>query len=219
MQSHQRILSWVCQDNRLRILSVVVVFGLLLLGFSVNGQKAHASAACTGKTYTIVWGDTLSQIASRYKTTWEILASVDAIADPNLIYAGQSLCIPARGSVSSNAAQSAPINTAAKSVAPAPPTTTASAPTQVESGSVASMISEVFGAYASSATSIATCESGLNPSATNPSSGAAGLFQILPSTWSTTSEAGSSPYSAKANILAAHEIFVRDGYSWREWVC
>jgi hypothetical protein len=34
-----------------------------------------------------------------------------------------------------------------------------------------------------------------------------------------TSEASSSPYNAQANILAAHEIFVRDGYNWHEWSC
>ena len=67
-------------------------------------------------------------------------------------------------------------------------------------------------------------ESGLNPGAYNPTSiggsHAAGVFQILyPSTWAGTPEAGSSPYNAWANIEAAHAIFVRDGYSWREWTC
>lgn len=86
------------------------------------------------------------------------------------------------------------------------------------------MIDQVFGADAPTAVRIATCESGLNPNAYNPTSiggsHAAGLFQILyPSTWYTTPEAGLSPYDAMANIQAAHSIFVRDGYSWREWVC
>jgi hypothetical protein len=86
--------------------------------------------------------------------------------------------------------------------------------------SVPAMIDQVFGPYAPGALNVAECESGLNPSAYNPTSGAAGLFQILyPSTWDTTSEAGMSPYDPMANIEAAHEIFVRDGYSWREWVC
>jgi Transglycosylase SLT domain len=87
------------------------------------------------------------------------------------------------------------------------------------SSSVAGMISQVFGPYAGSAINVATCESGLNPAAVNASSGAAGVFQILPSTFSSTSMAGSSPLDAYANVVAAHEIFMRDGYSWREWVC
>jgi hypothetical protein len=90
--------------------------------------------------------------------------------------------------------------------------------------SVAAMIDQVFGPYAPGALNVAECESGLNPNAYNPASiggsHAAGIFQILyPSTWYTTSEAGMSPYDPMANIEAAHEIFVRDGYSWREWVC
>ena len=90
--------------------------------------------------------------------------------------------------------------------------------------SIVSMIDQVFGADAPTAVQIATCESGLNPNAYNPASiggsHAAGLFQILyPSSWYTTPEAGLSPYDAMANIQAAHSIFVRDGYSWREWTC
>jgi outer membrane biosynthesis protein TonB len=92
------------------------------------------------------------------------------------------------------------------------------------STSVEGIIDEVFGQYAAGAKQIAICESGLNPNAFNSTSiggsNAAGLFQILyPSTWNTTSQAGASPYDARANATAAYEIFVRDGYSWREWSC
>jgi hypothetical protein len=92
------------------------------------------------------------------------------------------------------------------------------------SSSVAGMINQVFGPYAGSAMRVAQCESSLNPGATNPqaigNSHAAGVFQILyPSTWSGTPYAGASPYDAWSNINAAHSIFVRDGYSWREWQC
>ncbi len=86
------------------------------------------------------------------------------------------------------------------------------------------MINQVFGSYAGGALNVARCESGFNPLAYNPISNggnhAEGVFQILyPSTWDGTSEAANSPYNAMANILAAHQIFVRDGYSWREWSC
>lgn len=101
------------------------------------------------------------------------------------------------------------------------PTTT---PVPTGQSSVAAMIQQVFGPYAPGALQVARCESGLNPNAYNPTSiggsHAEGVFQILyPSTWMGTAEAGSSPYNAQANILAAHQIFVRDGYSWREWSC
>ncbi|GEM_PF-1387478 len=86
-------------------------------------------------------------------------------------------------------------------------------------GSVASMIQSVFGPYAGAALRVATCESSLNPNAYNAGSGASGVFQFLHSTWLTTSYAGYSPFNAWANINAAHQVFVRDGYSWREWSC
>ena len=97
-------------------------------------------------------------------------------------------------------------------------------PTSPGQAAVIAMINQVFGSYAAGALNVARCESGFNPLAYNPISNggshAEGVFQILyPSTWRGTSEASSSPYSAMANILAAHQIFVRDGYSWHEWSC
>ncbi len=101
-----------------------------------------------------------------------------------------------------------------------PPVVTAPpvAPPAPVAGSIPAMITQIFGAYGPGAINVARCESGLNPGAHNPS-GASGLFQIMPGTWAGTSQAGSSPYNAQANAIAAHEIFVRDGYSWREWTC
>ncbi len=85
--------------------------------------------------------------------------------------------------------------------------------------SVQQMIDQAFGPYAWQALAVARCELGYVPSATNPSSGAAGVFQFMWTTWEGTSYAGYSPYNAWANVNAAHQVFVRDGYSWREWTC
>src|SRR5262249_23325119 len=89
----------------------------------------------------------------------------------------------------------------------------------VSQSAITSMIASVFGPYSDQAIKIVTCESHLNPQAHDPTavkgSYAEGVFQILyPSTWSTTSMAAESPYNAYDNILAAHEIFTRDGNSW-----
>jgi hypothetical protein len=87
------------------------------------------------------------------------------------------------------------------------------------SNAVVADIEAVFGPYATSALAVARCESGYNPYAYNPS-GASGVFQIMyPSTWDTTPYASESPFNYDANIHAAYYIFVRDGYSWREWQC
>ena len=48
-------------------------------------------------TYTVVSGDTLGSIADAYGIDWETLyaANTDTVADPNLIFVGQTLNIPA----------------------------------------------------------------------------------------------------------------------------
>lgn len=65
------------------------------------------------------------------------------------------------------------------------------------------------------------CESGGNPDAVNPTSGASGLFQFLPSTWSWASEAagwgGSSPFDPPANVAAAAWLHEAIGPS--QWAC
>jgi uncharacterized protein YraI len=64
---------------------------------------------------------------------------------------------------------------------------------------------------------VAQCESLLNPSAYNPSSGASGLFQFLPGTWASTPWAGQDIFDPVANAQAAAWMWSvgRRG----EWVC
>lgn len=47
-----------------------------------------------GKTYTVVKGDTLSEIAQKYATTVDTLAQLNGISNPNLIVVGQVLKLP-----------------------------------------------------------------------------------------------------------------------------
>src|SRR5918998_5995086 len=47
--------------------------------------------------YTVQEGDTLGAIAQAFSTTVNVLQDVNAIPDPNVIFAGQILCIPAWG--------------------------------------------------------------------------------------------------------------------------
>ncbi len=217
--------------KHLKMTGLAFVLGLTSVG-SFNGMSvAHAeSISCSGSIYTVVAGDTLSNIASQNKTTWQILASENQIANPDLIFVDQQICIPAQGTGSEKVQPpvSAPVTPPTQPAPPQEPVTgtteSAPAPAAPQNQSVEGMITQVFGANAQQAINIARCESGLNPNATNSysiaGSHAAGLFQILyPSTWNTTSQAALSPYDPMANIKAAHEIFVRDGYSWREWVC
>lgn len=198
-----------------RFALVLTVLCLSIL-WGANTMGAHAQTRCSGKSYSVVSGDTLSAIAERFGLKWQDLAKQNGLANPNLIFVDQQICL-------SNVEKSNPAPSPAP-VQKQPVTTAPAAPVQTTSTSIDGMIDQVFGAYAPGAKHVAMCESSMNPNATNPyaigGSHAAGLFQILyPSTWNTTSQASQSPYNAQANIKAAYEIFQRDGYSWREWVC
>ncbi|WP_294345754.1 LysM peptidoglycan-binding domain-containing protein [uncultured Clostridium sp.] len=52
--------------------------------------------------YTVQSGDTLSGIAAKFGTTYEAIATLNGISNPNLIYTGQVLKIPTTSSYSSN---------------------------------------------------------------------------------------------------------------------
>lgn len=52
-------------------------------------------------TYVVQPGDTLSGIAQRFGTTYQTLASLNGISDPDLIYAGQTIKIPENNSSTS----------------------------------------------------------------------------------------------------------------------
>lgn len=54
---------------------------------------AGAPQADTSVVYTVKSGDTLSGIAVKYGTTYQHLASINGIANPNLIYPGQKIRI------------------------------------------------------------------------------------------------------------------------------
>ena len=81
-----------------------------------NGRAAHAANPGAGNAcswYTVRFGDTLANIAWRDHTSLWTLARVNNIANINLIFVGQSLCIPyaAHNSSSNSGSQSTPTYT------------------------------------------------------------------------------------------------------------
>lgn len=60
---------------------------------SANHAAALAAPSCAA-TYTVRPGDWLSRIAAAYRTSWQSLAAVNALRNPNLIYPGERLCVP-----------------------------------------------------------------------------------------------------------------------------
>lgn len=66
------------------------------LNLSTSGYTSHhyaASSSSNGGSYTIQAGDTLSAIAARYGMSYETLARLNNISDPNRIVAGQRIVL------------------------------------------------------------------------------------------------------------------------------
>lgn len=63
--------------------------------YTAPTTNATPAAPSNGETvYTVVAGDTLSGIASKYGTTYQKLAEYNGISNPNLIVVGQKIKIP-----------------------------------------------------------------------------------------------------------------------------
>lgn len=204
---------------------------LTILGLVGGGGVLFRSSLCTYSASSCSFyggrsGNTVSYSGTSHNSNPQVLVQANYVSDVNVVFSGQRLSMSKSHVTAPKGARKIVPTPTGGQITPTPTQITpVPTPTQTTGGSsVAAMIDQVFGPYAQEALRVANCESGLNPNAYNPTSiggsHAEGVFQILyPSTWMGTPEAGSSPYNAMANIQAAHAIFVRDGYSWREWSC
>lgn len=64
---------------------------------TVTPPPGSSNPPASGSSYTVVRGDTLGRIAARFGVTYTAIAAANNIANPNLIYPGQVLQIPAGG--------------------------------------------------------------------------------------------------------------------------
>lgn len=108
-QTTQRIWQYFRQHRVVSIVAghalVASILAVVLLGntFGSAIMGAFAQNPCSGgdATYSVVSGDTLGTIASRYSMTWQKLTSYNHIANPNMIYINQHICIPGHGNTGS----------------------------------------------------------------------------------------------------------------------
>jgi spore germination protein len=77
------------------LMRILIVMSLLIMTFGVGA--APASAQASNIVHIVRYGETLAIIAGYYGTTWQAIASLNGLWNPNLIYAGQRLVIPATG--------------------------------------------------------------------------------------------------------------------------
>lgn len=72
----------------------------------LSGQAAAAATtSASTQNYTVVRNDTLSGIAQRYNTNYQTLQAMNGIADPNKIYEGDVIKVPASGAAAAPASQ------------------------------------------------------------------------------------------------------------------
>jgi LysM domain/Transglycosylase-like domain len=153
-------------------------------------------------SYTVISGDTLSKISARFCGTpadFQSLAAASGISNPNVIYVGQSVRIRCHAAVTASAhpasggdgdgdgdgrASGAVSRSSSRSRA------AHRAPAR-HAHTVSSRGMSAFEAC------VISRESGGNPRAVNPSSGAGGLFQFLPSTWASLGYAAAYPGGAQ----------------------
>ena len=170
-------------------------------------------AAPLARTVTVRPGDTLSAIAGRVcgnPGDYLALAYNNNVPNPDLIYSGQVFKIACEAAAQAIASRYAP-----------PPSPPASPP--VRPSAPAAVVTSVSGTYHGSS-SMQQCiiarESGGNPRAVNPASGAGGLYQFLPSTWRALGHSGlpeNAPV-AEQNQAFAQEVAQDGGYSaWQPY--
>lgn len=68
--------------------------GVLLSDTSAIPEETTDRASTKTETIVVQRGDTLSRIAMEYNTSYEYLAKINNISNPNLIYTGQRLTVP-----------------------------------------------------------------------------------------------------------------------------
>jgi resuscitation-promoting factor RpfC len=160
--------------------------------------------------YTVVTGDTLSGISARFCGTaadYPSLAAASGIADPNVIYPGQAIRLACHHRAAPAAGPSGD-GSADDDAAPAAPA--AAAPAQVPQTPPPAASTAGMSAFEAC---VISAESGGNPQAVNPVSGAGGLFQFLPSTWAALGYAASYPGGAQTAPVSVQEAAFAEEYA------
>jgi LysM repeat protein len=165
-------------------------------------------------TVTVHPGDTLSAIAGRAcgdPADYLALAYNNDVANPDLIYAGQVFQVACQAAAQAIADRYNLLGSAPQPVHYA--SQPSQAPQQPVSQPVVTSVSGTIGSSSMQSCIIAR-ESGGNAQAVNPSSGAGGLYQFLPSTWQALGHSGlpENASVAEQNQAYAQEV-AQDGYS------
>ncbi len=188
------------RQSRTAVLCVLsLLISILALG-TVSAQETTATPeptpattspapTPTQQTYVVQAGDNLFRIALRFGTTYQALAAENGIANPRLIYVGQTLRIP---------------SSSTSTVTPAPTTPTPATATPAPSGNTYTVQrGESLGRIAARYNTTVAAILAVNPNITNPNIVYVGQVINLPSaTGTTTQQPQATPaVSVPANVV------------------
>ncbi len=90
------------------VVLVIATFAFAQAALANNADQPSAATSQAGGTvYVVRRGDSLGAIAARYGVSVSALARANGIRNPNLIFAGQRLVIPGRGSTAASGTSTA----------------------------------------------------------------------------------------------------------------
>lgn len=96
--NHQTSVNQLVQLNKLANPNLIYVGQVLTIKQATSASQsttATPAKPASSATYTVKAGDTLSQIAASYGTSYQNLASLNHLSNPNEIYVGQTLKLQA----------------------------------------------------------------------------------------------------------------------------
>lgn len=198
-------------------ISSMAVGGVAKSLLAVTISLHPAASDHGGRHVTVKSGDSLSAISKRVygrAADWPALwwANRHDVPNPAMIRAGQRLRVTQWHRVRPW------LTHAALSAMPAPPAPPAS--TTAPAGTGSASAAAPSGSYSAASGSFQACviqaESGGNPAAVNPSSGAGGLYGFLPSTWQALGFSGlpeNAPVSVQ-NAAFAKEYAQSGASAW-----
>ncbi len=109
--NHQTSVNQLVQLNKLANPNLIYVGQVLTIKQATSASQSTTATPAKPTptaTYTVKAGDTLSQIAANYGTSYQNLASLNHLSNPNEIYVGQTLKLQATTNTSTQTTTSTP---------------------------------------------------------------------------------------------------------------
>jgi len=195
-----------------------VVRTMSIAGLGAGITVAGAGAAFA-TDYTVKPGDTLSEIAQANGGSWQQLAELNDLRDPDLILVGQTLTLDGAKRTSVRSERRSTVVKSEKRTTKAKAERRTKADRPVRKAERTSRSKSNRAATGGSAnlsgawSKVAKCESGGNPRAVNPS-GYYGLFQFDRQTWRSVGGSGNpAQASAGEQLTRAKKLYSQRGAS------